>query len=110
MTFDDNWKNFKVVEKTATEADAISYMYICVPTASTTWQDEASGYFCPFSITVVAADKWNDYVSANDPMVPTRIGQNAKYVFAYSTAQDRPDDGVLAMNDIKNIIATFKGI
>ena len=110
LTMNDIWKNFEVIASTPSSDDkyALDYLYVCVPTNSTTWQDKKSGFFCPFAITPVAAANKTAYETANDPMIPTFIAKNSSYAYYYSTAQDSPDDGVAVMSDIKNLVATFK--
>jgi len=108
LTFNDLWKNYQIVEKKPDDKTALAYLYVCVPTTSSIWRDVQAGVFCPFSITVVNAGNYEEFKQANDPIIPTYINKNSSYVFSYSTAQDRPDDGVSVMNDLKNIVATFK--
>ncbi|MCX6809343.1 MAG: hypothetical protein NTZ65_01130 [Candidatus Berkelbacteria bacterium] len=107
LTFNDNWKNFQVVEAASNSANSVADLYVCVPTTSTTWTDKKTGMFCPFAITVATlAEKAGLEQQGN--LNPTYIAENSSYAFFYFTAQDSPSDGVSVMNDLKNIIATFK--
>ena len=108
LTFNSKWKGYEVAAVASDQDTALKYLYACVPTTSTTWPDKKSGMFCPFAITVVKLANKSAFEQANEPLVPTFILSNDSYSFYYSTAQDRPSDGVAVMNDIKNIIETFK--
>jgi hypothetical protein len=108
LTLDDYWKNFEVLDIKADNANALSYLYVCVPTTSTTWPDKKAGMFCPFVVTAVATANKSAFEQSEDPEMPTYIASSSAYAFYYSTAQDRPADGVNVMNDIKSIVATFK--
>lgn len=108
LTFNDLWKNYEIVEKSPDDSTATAYLYTCVPTISSSWSDQKSGMFCPFSITVVSLSGKSAFEQANDPMIPKYLGANSSYAFYTGSAQDRPDDDVAVMNDSQNIIATFK--
>lgn len=108
LTLNDLWKNYEIIEKSPDDSTATAYLYVCVPTTSSSWSDQKSGMFCPFTITVVNKSGKTAFEQANDPMVPTYINSNSSYSFYYSTAQDRPSDGAAVMNDISTVIGTFK--
>jgi hypothetical protein len=110
LTFNDLWKSYEIIEKEPEDSTAMAYLYVCVPTTSSSWTDEKSGMFCPFVITVVSAGGKSAFEQANDPMIPTYLGANTLHAFYTSSAQDRPNDGVGVMNDLQNIIATFKAV
>lgn len=108
LTFNDLWKNYTVVKKTPSDEYASAYLYVCVPTNSTTWQDEKSGYFCPFAITVVTVANQSSYEQAGSPVAEQPFASDSSYAFYTSSAQDFPDNGASVMNDARNMLATFK--
>jgi hypothetical protein len=111
LAFNEIWKGYKVVErKPSADKTAVDYLYVCVPTASAQWSDLQKGYFCPFSVTVIPADKWESFKAASEPLIPVIIGKNISYVFTYLSAQDAPEDGAIAMGDIKKIVSGFKAV
>jgi S-layer homology domain/PsbP-like protein len=108
LTFDDLWRGVQVIEKKPATDSAQDYLYLCVPTTSKSWTDLQPGVFCPLSLIVVSADKWEAYKTALQPFVPMVAGKNDKTVFAVSKAQDHPADGGAVMDDVDNLLATFK--
>lgn len=106
LTFNDNWKDYELISKDA-GSGALDTLYVCIPTNSTAWNDIKKGVFCPMAISVVKISQWANYQSSNDPVTPVEIARNSSYIFTKSSAQDSPEDGFDAMNDIKNIIESF---
>jgi hypothetical protein len=107
LTFNSKWGGYELVEKAPTDTTAVAYLYSCVPTTSKSWNDEKSGMFCPFAITVVNKDNRTAFEQANDPLIPTYLKSGDTYAFYYSQAQAQSEDGASVMADVKNIITTF---
>lgn len=116
LTFNDLWKNYRIIERkpdserdgAAIISNVAAYLYVCVPTISDTWSDEASGVYCPFAITAIKAANYEKY-AAEDPLVGHYINRNSSYAFTYNKAQGRPEnDGEAVISDSDNIISTFK--
>jgi len=116
LTFNDLWKNYSIVDRKPdldrdgeiTMSWIESYLYVCAPTASKEWSDEKPGTFCPFAITIVKADKYEEYKEDMSERIGQFVNKNSSYVFIYDPSMNRPDDGDGLVNDASNIISTFE--
>ncbi len=61
-----------------------------------------------FNISVHSKDQWKKLSLEGEGALPTYLGENNKYVFAYGVAQFTANDTMIAkMGEIKNIMKTF---
>lgn len=113
MTFDSKWKGYKI--KQVTPTDAIVTCYINMPSTSTdtVWTTESTTNFAKyasiFAISVYTPTQWTA-AQAVGTEVPTQMGKNDLYVWAYSQAQSLPQDlqDSKISSEIKTVVATFK--
>jgi hypothetical protein len=107
LTFDDLWSGYTVKEETPTPpvAGANAEIKFYLPTQD--WAGTANNPWNPFILSIYTPSAWATE-SAQEGPIPTFVVQNDSYVIAYSTAQDRPNDGVSQINDVKNVVATLK--
>lgn len=110
LTFNDKWTGYTVKDYPVTPdsrgGNALAMYQVLVPTSekSEFWTSPWS----PMFLFVYSPATWESVASLDGPK-PKLISQNANYVVAYSTAQDAPQtDGVPIMQDINNVISTFK--
>lgn len=107
LSLSEEWRGYEVVTKEPDDANATAYLYFCLPTQDTSWQDEKPGYFCPFAVTAVPVNRWDDFIAENEPRTPTLLGKNTSYALAYSTAQAAPTDGEEIVKTIKSVVDSF---
>lgn len=93
LTFRDTWKGYKVIKGTN---PVEVYYAVCIPTLDKTWKSEPNcpaGYADPMTISVFSLESWNTLQKdLGSYKSPVKLGQNSKYVVAYSMWQDIPSD------------------
>jgi hypothetical protein len=61
-----------------------------------------------FNVSMYTLAQWETIVKEEGPL-PAEIGKNAKYVFAYSPAQDAANETMSErLNEVSDIVDTFK--
>lgn len=112
LTFGAKWTGYKIKE---VKPDyAIVTCYINMPTSSTdeVWTTESvtnfAKYASIFAVSVYTPAQW--LTAETEPNKPTKLGENANYVWGWSQAQALPEDlqASKISDDIKNVVATFK--
>jgi len=87
----DNWQNYRWQEENPNDGSATKWIRFYVPTTDPNYADGAMpGYANPFVISVYTPAQWAA-VDMNGPH-DTYIGENDKYVIAYSSWQACPTD------------------
>jgi hypothetical protein len=90
---------------------AIVTCYFNLPTTSTefVWTNASVTNFANhaslFAISVYTPAQWT--ASQEEANKPTKLGENASYVWGWSQAQARPTDLANAYSDAHNVVATF---
>ena len=98
LTFPETWKDFIVKNRNIDwdilgTSDSIDIGFLA--------QDSL------FNISMHTKDQWQKILSQEGPM-PTYLGENSLYVFAYERAQYAADDAMIErMKEIPTIISTF---
>lgn len=118
MTFGNLWTGMKVKQILQANMDpqpgyAVVTCYFNVPTTSTdtVWTTASTTNYAHyaglFAVSVYTPAQWATAI-AEPAEVPTKLGENANYVWGWSQAQAVPDDLTAAYADAKNVVATFK--
>lgn len=118
MTFGDKWNGYKIKQILQKDMDpqpgyALVTCYFQMPTTSAeiTWTtaaiDHDAKYASLFAVSVYTPAQW--LVSQEEANKPTKLGENANYVWGWSQAQALPQDlqDSKISDDIKNVVATF---
>lgn len=112
LTFSDDWKGYKVKEVTPTYALVTCYFEMPTTSAETTWTatstDHSAGYASVFAVSVYTPAQWT--AAQEEANKPTKLGENANYVWGYSPAQALPEDLQTSKiaDEVKTVVATFK--
>ena len=110
MTFPSSWSGYKFYKKTMDDGSIV--LYVELPTkdpayATSTTSDP--GYASMMAISVLTQAQWDSIKNTEGPK-PTYLGQNNKYVFAWSSAQANATDLASQFAEIKAVIETFEVI
>lgn len=108
VTLTDNWQHYRYEEELPNDGSAVVWFRFYIPTTDKNWSDALSGYANPFVISVYTKAQW----AAVDMNAPhdVYIGENAKYVIAYSSWQACPTDlcDVINSAELNKIKASIK--
>lgn len=108
LTFNSKWEGYKL--KLADISGSTATYYVCVPTTDADWigTEAYPGTASIFAISVYSKAQWAS-ITAEEPVMTTKLGETSKYVFGYSQAQSAPTDiqNKGLFSDVKNIVATF---
>lgn len=118
LTFGSLWTGVKVKEVLQADMDpqpgyALVTCYVSLPTTSTdmVWATESVTHFAHyaslFAVSVYTPAQWAAAI-AEPAEVPTKLGENANYVWGWGQAQAMPNDLSAAYADSKNVVATFQ--
>ncbi len=112
LTFSDDWSGYKVNEVTPTYALVTCYFEMPTTSIETTWTaastDHSAGYASVFAVSVYTPAQWT--AAQEEANKPTKLGENANYVWGYSPAQALPEDLQTSKiaDEVKTVVATFK--
>ena len=113
LQFNSKWQGYKMMP--ATVSGSTATYYVTLPTTDSFWQKATStsyaGTVSLFALSVYTKAQWAT-ASAEEVNMSTKIGDAGDWVVAYSMAQDYPQEASIlaALQDYKNVIATFKAL
>ncbi|MEI7690017.1 MAG: SH3 domain-containing protein [bacterium] len=108
LTFPSSWSGYKFYKKAMDDGSIV--LYAELPTKDAAYAEGSSsdpGYASMFAISVLTQAQW-DTVKNSEGIKPTYLGQNDKYVFAWSSAQATPTDLASQFKEIKPVLDTFQ--
>ncbi len=107
LTFPNSWTGYKFYKKVSDDGSIT--LYAELPTKDAAFPSSSTsdpGYATMFALSVMTQTQW-DAVKNSEGIKPNYLGQNNKYVFAWSSAQAAPTDLVSQFKEIKTVIDTF---
>lgn len=110
LTFPDSWSSYKVIEKDVDNGDGTTskVLYVGIKTAdANTESTVGKGYVDMFAISALTPQQWAT-IDAGEGPKPAYLGQNSKYVFAWSPSQAGTDDTKDERELMTSILKTFK--
>ncbi|MDD5693074.1 MAG: SH3 domain-containing protein [Patescibacteria group bacterium] len=110
LTFPSSWSGYKFYKKVMDDGSIV--LYAELPTSDAAFATSSTsdpGYASMFAISVLTQAQWDAVKNSEGPK-PTYLGQNDKYIFAWSSAQANATDLATQFKEIKTIIDTFEAI
>lgn len=109
LIFPAAWTGYKIYKKTAD--DGSINLFVQLPTKDQIYKNinetNEAGYVSMFVVSVLTQAQWDAIKNEEGPK-PTYLGQNTKYIFAWSSAQATATDTADRFKENKTVIDTFK--